>query len=339
MVEKGRVMEELSQRGGTKPPTNDAVANRLGEIAGLLDFQAANPFRVRAYRRAAATVRQLAVPASHILALQGTEGLDALPGIGPRLARTIRDMLVHGYSPILERLRGETDPIRLFGSLPGIGDRLATRLHDELGLETLEQLESAAHDGRLQNAGFGPKRLAGVRNALAARLERKEKDGRPEGAQEPAVEELLDIDREYREKAQAGELRLITPKRFNPERVAWLPVLHTERGPRHYTALFSNTARAHRLGRTRDWVVLYCDDGPRAHQWTIITSAFGLLRGRRIVRGREQECAAFYGREPVQPAGPERRHAGGRRPRWRKPDAPSFSRINLRWSRSRPQAP
>src|ERR1019366_6639811 len=79
------------------------------------------------------------------------------------------------------------------------------------------------------------------------------------------------------------------------ERAAWLPILHTERGGRHYTALFSNTAHAHHLGKTHDWVVLYCDDGPREHQWTIITAGFGPLQGRRIARGREAECSVLFG--------------------------------------------
>ena len=56
-----------------------------------------------------------------------------------------------------------------------------------------------------------------------------------------------------------------------------------------YTALFSNTARAHRAGRTRDWVVLYTDDGGRADQYTVITATRGPLSGRRVVAGREDE--------------------------------------------------
>jgi putative hydrolase len=278
---------------------NDDIANRLDEIAALLDLQRSNPFRVRAYRRAAATLRQLAVPASQILATHGMAGLDRLAGVGARLARIIRDIVVLGYSPVLERLRGESDAVRLFASVPGIGHRLAARLHDELGLETLQQLAAAAADGRLEQvAGFGPKRLSGIRDTLALRLGRVARDGHEEHDQAPpTVGELLEVDREYLEKAEAGELHLITPGRFNPKRRAWLPILHTERGGHHYTAVFSNTARAHRLGKTRDWVVLYWDeeDGPREHQWTIITSTFGPLRGRRIVRGRESECATLYG--------------------------------------------
>jgi putative hydrolase len=287
---------------------NDDIAARLDEIAAILAAQSANPFRVRAYRRAADTLRRLVVPVSQILETHGTDGLDRLHGIGPSLARTIRDVVVHGYSPILERLRGESDPIRLFTSVPGIGARLAARLHDEIGLDTLHQLEAAAYDGRLEGiAGFGPKRLNGIRDTLARRLQSTATGATPsdEAWAPPPVSELLDVDREYRDKAQVGELARIAPRRFNPQHDAWLPILHTERDGRHYTALFSNTARAHRLGMTNDWVVLYCDDGPREHQWTVITAAFGPLRGRRIVRGREGECALLSGPARRLPAGDE----------------------------------
>ena len=115
---------------------------------------------------------------------------------------------------------------------------------------------------------------------------------------QPSVAELLDVDREYHRKAQAGELQLIAPRRFNPTGEAWLPVLHTVRGPRKYTALFSNTERAHRLGRTRDWVVIYYQDGGgEERQCTVVTEFREPLRGKRVVRGREFECAEYYGVE------------------------------------------
>jgi putative hydrolase len=285
---------------------NDDIASRLDEIAALLEAQAANPFRVRAYRRAAATLRHLGVSAQQILSSEGTSGLDRLRGIGPSLARTIRDIVAHGYSPMLARLRGDSDAIHLLATVPGIGMRLAARLHDELGIETLPDLESAAHDGRLEDiAGFGPKRLSGIRDTLARRLARHEPS--PHGtaaASRPDVRELLDVDREYRDKTGAGTLTLIAPRRFNPERKAWLPILHTVRGDRHYTALFSNTARAHRLHKTNDWVILYCDDGPIEHQWTIVTAEFGSMRGQRIVRGVEADCAALHRSDESGPAIP-----------------------------------
>jgi hypothetical protein len=77
---------------------------------------------------------------------------------------------------------------------------------------------------------------------------------------------------------------------------AWLPILHTDRGAEHFTALSPNTARAHELGHTRDWVVLFFYDGDhREGQCTVVTETRGRLRGRRVVRGREQECEAYYG--------------------------------------------
>jgi putative hydrolase len=65
-------------------------------------------------------------------------------------------------------------------------------------------------------------------------------------------------------------------------------------GERHFTALYSNTARAHQLGTARDWVVIYRDDDGGLGQWTVITATTGGLRGRRVVRGREEECARHY---------------------------------------------
>jgi hypothetical protein len=278
---------------------NAGIADRLEEVADILVEQGANPYRVRAYRRAADLLRGLAVPASAILAESGLPGLEALPGIGEGLARSIRDMVLTGRLPMLERLRGEGDPVALLASVPGIGERTAERLHHDLDIDTLEELETAVHDGRVARiAGLGPKRLRGIRDSLAQRLGRVRKPVEPAGADEPSVEELLGVDAEYRGKSAAGELRRIAPRRLNPTGEAWLPVLHTARAERHYTALFSNTPRAHRLGTTRDWVILYWEAGRGERQVTVVTARGGPNAGLRIVRGREDECAEHYAQAP-----------------------------------------
>jgi hypothetical protein len=114
----------------------------------------------------------------------------------------------------------------------------------------------------------------------------------------PPVEELLEVDRAYRERAAAGLLHRIAPRRFNPAGEAWLPVLRLRRGPRVYRALYSNTAQAHRLGKTRDWVVLYVEEDGRRGRWTVVTAPSSPMRGRRVVRGREAECMENYRRQP-----------------------------------------
>ena len=63
----------------------------------------------------------------------------------------------------------------------------------------------------------------------------------------------------------------------------------------HFTVLFSNTARAHELGRVLDWVVVYfhSKDEPEG-QSTVVTETRGQLAGKRVVRGREAECRGYY---------------------------------------------
>jgi putative hydrolase len=269
---------------------NRLVADRLREAAGILEEQQANPFRVRAYRRAADTMAGLEEDLRAIVQREGVKGLTALPGVGEGIAAAIDEMLRTGRWGQLERLRGTLDPEKLFQTVPGIGPTLARRLHEALEIDTLAALEVAAHDGRVASVrGVGARRAAMIRAQLAAILGRVRAGPRAPAA-EPPVETLLDVDDEYRRKAAAGRLPRIAPRRFNPAAEAWLPVLHTERGDWHFTALFSNTAQAHRLGRTRDWVVVYfhTDHEPEG-QRTVVTETRGPRAGTRVVRGREDE--------------------------------------------------
>ncbi len=113
------------------------------------------------------------------------------------------------------------------------------------------------------------------------------------GLTPPPVALLLAVDARYRGAATADHLPRIAPRRHNPDGAAWLPVLHDERDGWVWTALYSNTARAHELGHTHDWVVVYYhhpDDGDEGHA-TVVTEHRGPWRGQRVVRGREGECA------------------------------------------------
>ena len=219
---------------------NEPIAEKMEQVAALLEEQDANPFRVRAWRTGAETVRGLERPALDILREEGIDGLDRLPGIGPVLARAIRELAERDRLGMLDRLRGEAE----------------------------------------------------LRVPAAARGARPPRRYLP--AEKPAVSELLDVDREYRERAAAGTLPLITPRRFNPGHERWLPVLHCVRGDRHYTVLYSNTALAHRFGRTHDWAVIHYDGRDAEHRATVVTATKGPLTGKRVVRGRERECIAHY---------------------------------------------
>jgi Helix-hairpin-helix domain len=197
----------------------------------------------------------------------------------------------------LESLKGGQDPVALFEAIPGIGPKLAHRIIENLHIDSLEALEVAAHNQRLEKIpGFSPKKVAMVQAWLAQVLGLQRPRLLPdEPFTEPSVKLILQVDQQYRRKARAAELPMIVPKRFNPEGKAWLPVMHVTKQGWHFTALFSNTARAHQLNRTQDWVVIYFyDDQHHESQHTVVTETRGALTGRRVVRGRETECREYY---------------------------------------------
>jgi hypothetical protein len=271
---------------------NRKIAQHLLDYAEYLEAREANLYRVRAYRRAAETILALDRPLTDLVAAEGRAGLEELPGIGSRLSYTLEELVRTGEFRTMNTEGGQIDPERVLGSLPSVGPRLARQIHEQLNVKTLEELEQAAHDGRLSQLGVGPKRLRGICDALAGRLGRYR--FAPPLRGEPGVAELLAVDRDYREQAASLKLPTIAPRRFNPNQEPWLPLLQTRRGGWRYRALFSNTALAHRLEQTHDWVVVYFHDGVASGQRTVVTEQRGALSGRRVVRGREQECQDYY---------------------------------------------
>lgn len=274
---------------------NRSVAVVLRDTADMLTGQGANPFRVDAYRRAAESLEALHIDLRVIVRFEGSDGLKRIPFVGQGLSVTIDEIVRTGRCVQLDRLRGAIRPETLFQTIPGIGPILARNIYDRLQVDTLEGLEIAAHNGRLERvAGIGARRSAAIRASLASVLGRHQPRVERRFC-EPSVSMVLDVDREYREKAEFHVLPLIAPRRFNPKAEAWLPILHVDRESWHFTALYSNTARAHELGRTRDWVILYCYDGDHQEsQHTVVTETRGPLAGRRVVRGRESECTRHY---------------------------------------------
>lgn len=274
---------------------NADIASRLQTYASLLEQQGDDAFRVRAYQEAADHVGTMPVALRDIFAQDGIPGLIAQPKIGRGIAAAIAEMLTSGRWLQLERLQGDTPAAQLFMTLPGIGPALARRLADDEDIETLEELEIALQPGGRPIPGFGRRRRQLVLSQVGERLGRIRTARRGLGpVTPPPVGLLLDADRLYRERAAADKLRLITPKRFNPEGQAWLPIMHARRYDWHLTLMWSNTARAHELGKTRDWLVVYFrKDGQPEGRCTIVTETRGPLAGQRVVRGREAECEAL----------------------------------------------
>jgi Holliday junction resolvasome RuvABC DNA-binding subunit len=283
-------------------PSNEELAQVLERIADLLEAQDENPFRIRAYRQAAANLRGTDRDVAELVRQGDEEQLQQIPNVGEGIAGLLAEYVHTGRSDLLQRLVGEVAPEEILKQVPGIGDELAHRVIEALDVRSLEALEQAAHDGRLAEVpGFGDDRVRTVRLSLAGLLSgaaqsRMARVSQGDRSQErPDVALLLEIDAEYRRKAAAGELKQIAPQRFNPENEAWLPILKTEREGWEFTALYSNTAQAHELEKTHDWVVIYYDREEQPEdQATVVTETSGPLEGQRVVRGREAETKAYY---------------------------------------------
>ncbi len=136
---------------------NIEIASVLSDVADLLDIQGANPFRVRAYRNAAQTVEEHGTPLRKLV----DEGVDLteLPGIGKDMAQHIGELVKSGKLTLLAHLAEEI-PMSLIEltRLPGLGAKRTRKLWNELGVETLAELECAAKESRIEGlAGFGKK--------------------------------------------------------------------------------------------------------------------------------------------------------------------------------------
>jgi DNA polymerase/3'-5' exonuclease PolX len=124
--------------------SNEEIAARLEEVADLLELDPqANRYRVAAYREAASTLRQLAAPVADLFRREGRKGLQQLQGIGEGLAGSIEELLETGRLGRLDRLREQADPEQAIATLPGIGPVLAERIHRDLDVETLPELDYA----------------------------------------------------------------------------------------------------------------------------------------------------------------------------------------------------
>ena len=288
--------------------TNEEIADALERISSLLEVQGASNFRVRAYLNAATTLRDMKTPVLKVLDSEGVIGLEALQSIGKSIASIISELLSTGRIALLERLEGQASPEELFETVPGIGEKTAHKIHETLGIETLEGLELAAHDGTLAKIpGLGRRKIQGIKDALSGILSRSsrgrarrlhwlEHEMKELNLHKPEVKLVLEVDTEYREKAARGSLRKIAPKRFNPSGDKWLPIYHTEKSGWSFTTLFSNSPLAHKLDRIMDWVIAYYESDGEEDQCTVVTEWQGQLKGKRVIRGRESECAEYYSR-------------------------------------------
>lgn len=258
----------------SKVASNTEIAGVLERIGDLLEAKGENPFRINSYRKAASLVKDSDRSFARLVQEQGVVGLTRVRGIGEKLAGVIEEYVSTKKVGLLEELEKEAPtPERK---------------------ERKPSPASARSGQRVSSAPVSAKRDKGESGRATGRQQDEAAASRDsKGA--PAVSVILDVDTEYRTRADEGSLKLIAPKQHNPEGAAWLPILSTSRSDWKFTVMFSNTALAHQLGKTDDWVVIYYKKkGEEERQCTVVTEQRGELKGKRVIRGREAESLKYY---------------------------------------------
>ena len=136
--------------------TNQEIAEILVHISQILDIQGENPFKIRAYIKAAETIEALTYQLS---SLEDKDKIQELPGIGEAITKKIKELLETGKLEYYEDLKkSEYAPLIELLRIPGVGPKHAKLVHDMLGVMSIEELRKAAEAGKLKELpGLGEK--------------------------------------------------------------------------------------------------------------------------------------------------------------------------------------
>jgi DNA polymerase (family 10) len=155
---------------------NPGIADRLDALAALLELSDANPYTIRAYRRAAETIRSAAMPVAELVR---SGRVRELRGIGPGIEARLRELVETGEIAELTVLERELAPDLVgLGRYLGLGAKRSIELARALGVSTAEEFREAAAAGRLQGVpGVGPKIEARLLEGLARETDRRPRQG------------------------------------------------------------------------------------------------------------------------------------------------------------------
>jgi DNA polymerase (family 10) len=298
------------------PVHNADITAIFGEIADRLEIEGANPFRIRAYRNAARILGDLAQDARQLV--ERGEDLTRLPGIGSDLAAKINEIVATGHCSLLNRLRRELPPaITELLKIPGLGPKRVKALYHDLDVQTVEQLQRAARDGRIRDLpGFGEKTEQNILQALEAHVSQSRRFKLATAAQyAEALRAFLQAVPGVQQVAVAGSFRRMR------ETVGDLDILVTAAADspvmQHFTA-YDEVAEVYSAGETRASVLLKCGlqvdlrvvaqesygaalhyfTGSKAHNIAIRRIAqqlglkineYGVFRGKRRIAGDSEE--------------------------------------------------
>lgn len=254
---------------------NREVARIFNDLADILEIKGENPFRVRAYRRAAQNVE--AYPRD--VAEASRKELQDIPGIGADLAGKIKEIADTGTLGDYEKLKKQVPGgLTALLTVPGLGPKTAKHLMDELGVKGLEELERAAREHRIAGLkGMGEKTEENILKGIE--MLKKGRDRKPIGRVRPLADAIL---KDLREKAPVDELTVAGSLRRWKETIKDIDLLCTSGDPRKVMNVFV------RLSAVKDVVM----KGPTKS--SVILEEMDLQVDLRVVESKAFGAALAY---------------------------------------------
>ena len=157
-------MKETSMKETSMKETSMTASDLLSEIQGLLELSGENPFRIRAFEKASKTL----AGRDDLLERAQKGTLQEIPGIGKGIEEIVTEFLLQGKCSTLENLRKSISPALIeLTQIPGLGPKKAKHLIEELGIQSLGELEYACKENRLLRLkGFGEKAQKKILDAI-----------------------------------------------------------------------------------------------------------------------------------------------------------------------------
>lgn len=232
---------------------NQEIARLFAEMGDLLEIKGDNPFKIRAYRRAALNIGGLAQPVEGL----SREELRAIPGIGEDLAVKIETFLQSGVIPAHDRLIAELPPgILELLAVPGIGPKTAKHLVEELKVTSLDELERLAQEHRLAGLpGIQQKTEENILKGIAG-VKRGQEERQPLGVLLPVAEEIV---AQLQRVAGVGRIEIAGSLRRRRETIRDIDIVAAASDAEAVMAAFVGLPEVERVtmhGPTRSSVVL-----------------------------------------------------------------------------------
>lgn len=253
--------------------TNALIAQAFEKIADILSLQDENPFRIRAYQRAAQTILAMPEDLAMIYSRKGKDGFDDIPGIGVDLSAKIEELIKTGKLEYLEKLAKEVPAGLLeITGIQGMGPKKTKYVWKQFKVKNVDELEKLAKSGKLDTEkGWGKKSVENVLTGIAAMRLHNERVALPTAL--AIAEQIL---KELKESGLCSELAIAGSLRRRKESIGDIDILVSSKNPVKVMDIFCGFGLVDRvLGKGPTKSSVHLSTGINADLRVVDRTAFG----------------------------------------------------------------